>query len=173
MVTWRNNFSQLLNVHRVNEVWQTEIDTAEPLVPEPSAFEVQMATGKLKTHKSPSIDQMPAELIKAGGRTIRSDIYELINSIWNKDELPEEWNESIVVPIYKKGDKTYCSNYRGISLCQPGKKNIMQHPAVKFNSICRGNYWGSSLWISTQQIKHVSYISHSANTWKKNGNTMK
>jgi len=36
---WRNYFSQLLNVHGVNDVRQTEIHTEEPLVPEPSAFE--------------------------------------------------------------------------------------------------------------------------------------
>jgi hypothetical protein len=36
--------------------------------------------------------------------------------MWNKEELPEEWKELIIVPIYKKGDKTDCSNYRGISL---------------------------------------------------------
>jgi hypothetical protein len=55
-----------LNVHGVNDVRQTEIHTAEPLVPEPSDSEVEMAIEKLKRHKSPGIDQIPAELIKAG-----------------------------------------------------------------------------------------------------------
>jgi len=67
-------------------------------------------------HKLPSTDQIPAELIKAEGRAIRSEIHKLINSVWNKEELPEEWKESIIVPVYKKGDKRDCSNYRGISL---------------------------------------------------------
>jgi hypothetical protein len=35
-----------------------------------------------------------------------------------KEELPEDWKESIIVPIYKKGDEIYCSNYRGMSFCQ-------------------------------------------------------
>jgi hypothetical protein len=39
----RNHVIQLLNVHGVNRVRQTEIHTAEPLVPEPSASEVEMA----------------------------------------------------------------------------------------------------------------------------------
>ena len=74
-----------------------------------------MAIEKLKSHKSPDIDQIPAELIKAGSRTIRCAIHALIIVIWNKEELPEEWKESIVVPIHKKGDKTECNNNRGIS----------------------------------------------------------
>ena len=104
-----------MNVHEDNDVRQAEIHTVEPLVPEPSAFEVELAIGKLKNHKSPGIDQFPAELIKAGGRTICCAIHELFISIWNKEELPEEWKESIIVPIYK-GDKTDCNNCRGISL---------------------------------------------------------
>ena len=58
----------------------------------------------------------PAELIKAGGSTIRCAIHKLIIAIWNKEELPGEWKESIIVPIHKKVDKTDCNNYRGISL---------------------------------------------------------
>ena len=58
------------HVHRVSYVRQTEIHIAKPLVPEPSAFEVEMATEKLKQHKSPGTDRIPTEWIKAGGRTI-------------------------------------------------------------------------------------------------------
>ena len=75
-----------------------------------------MAIEKLKSHKSPGIDQIQAELITAGCRTIRCEMHKLIISIWNKEELPEEWEESIIVPIYKKDDKTDGSNYRDISL---------------------------------------------------------
>ena len=50
-----------------------------------------MAIEMLKRHKSPDIDQIPAELIKAGGRTIRYEIHKIIISIWNKEELPEEY----------------------------------------------------------------------------------
>jgi len=113
---WRNYFFQLFNVHEVKDVGQAEIHTAEPLVPEPSASEFKLATDKLKSHKSPGIDQIPAELIKAAGRTICFEIRKLITSICKKDKLPEEWKESIIVPIHTKGDKTDCNNYRGISL---------------------------------------------------------
>jgi hypothetical protein len=64
------------------------IYTTEPLVPEPSASEVELAIEKLKSHKSPRIDQIPAELIKAEGKTIHCEIHKLIISIWNKEELP-------------------------------------------------------------------------------------
>jgi len=90
LARWRNYFSQILNVHGVNDVRQTEIHTTEPLVPEPSASEVELAIEKLKSHKSAGIDQIPAEMIKARGKTIHCEIHKLIISIWNKEELSEE-----------------------------------------------------------------------------------
>jgi hypothetical protein len=70
----------------------------------------------LKKYKSPGSDQIPAELIQAGCETLLSAIHKLFNSIWNKEELPDLWKESIIVPVHKKGDKTDCNNYHGISL---------------------------------------------------------
>jgi hypothetical protein len=68
----------------------------------------------LKRYTLSSIDQIPAELIQAGGEALRSEIDKLINSTWNKEKLLQHWKESIIVPIYK-GDKTELCNFRGIS----------------------------------------------------------
>jgi hypothetical protein len=75
-----------------------------------------MAIEYLVRPKSPGTDQIPAELIITGIKKTRSEIHKLINSIRNKEELPEEWKESIMVPMYKKCHKKDCSNYRGILL---------------------------------------------------------
>jgi hypothetical protein len=99
---WKNSFNQVLNVSGVHDVRQMDIHTAEPLVPEPSLAEVEIAIGKLRSYKSPGTDQILAELIKAGGETLCSETHRLIFSIWNKEELPQQRKESIIVPIYKR-----------------------------------------------------------------------
>jgi hypothetical protein len=38
--------------------------------------------------------------------------------------LPDQWKESIIVPIHKKGDKTNCNNYRGLSLLSTSYKTL-------------------------------------------------
>jgi hypothetical protein len=50
---WKNYFCRLMNVHGAGGVRQTEMYTAEPFVPEPSASEVEVATEKLKRYISP------------------------------------------------------------------------------------------------------------------------
>ena len=108
------------------------------LSPMPFFFLVEMAVEKPKRHKSPDTDQNPTERIKAGGRTIRSEIHKLINSVWNREELPEEWKDSIIVPIYEKGGKTDCSNYGGISRVH----NFIHHRASRLTP-CAGEINGN------------------------------
>jgi hypothetical protein len=110
---WERYYSQLLNVHRASDVRQIEIHTAELLVPD-SLFEVEIAVAKIKRYKQPVTDQIPAELIEAGGIILRCKINKLINSLLNKEKFPVHWKESIIVPVHKKDDKTDYSNYRPV-----------------------------------------------------------
>jgi hypothetical protein len=70
---------------------QIEIHRAEPLDPGLSCLEVETAIAKLKKYKSVCCDEIPAELIQAGGEILLSEIHKLINSVWNKEELPHQW----------------------------------------------------------------------------------
>jgi hypothetical protein len=47
---------------------------------------------------------IPAELIQAGGEILLSVIQKLVNSVCNKKELSDQWKESIIVQVHKKGD---------------------------------------------------------------------
>jgi len=87
---------------------QIEVHIAEPIVPEPSSFEVQISIEKLKRFKSPDIDQIPAEMIRAGVSTLHSEIHNLINSIRSKEIVAQEWKGHIILPIFKKGGECAC-----------------------------------------------------------------
>jgi hypothetical protein len=92
---WKNYISQLLNVDNVSDVRQIEVHNADPLVPDPSRLEAEIAIAKLKKYKLSGGDQIPAELIQAGGEILLSAIHKRINSVCNKEELPDQWRESI------------------------------------------------------------------------------
>jgi hypothetical protein len=66
---------------------------------EPSPFVVEIARAKLK-----SSDQIPAELIQADGEilVLRSEIHKLVNSIWSKEELPDQWS-SVLLYQFTRG----------------------------------------------------------------------
>jgi len=85
----------------------------------------------------------------------------------NKEELSEEWNESIIVPIYKKGDKTDCNNYRGISLLPTTYKilsNIVLSRLIPYAEEVIGDHQcGFRLIIYSAFVKYL----------RRNGNTMK
>jgi len=125
-----------------------------------STFEFELAIVKLKSHKSPGTDQIPGEMIKVGSRTISSKIYQLIISIWNKNKLPEKWKESIIVLTSKKGDKTDCSNYRGISLLPTTYKivtSILLSRLIPYAEEAIGDH-------QCGLRQNRSYILHSSNT---------
>jgi len=103
--------------------------------------------------------------IKGGSRTIRYGIHKLI-VIWNKEELPEEWKESIIVPVYRKDDNTECSNYRGLSLLPTTYKilsNILLSRLTPYAQEIIGDHKCGF------RSKCCSYILHSSNIWENMG----
>jgi len=81
-------------------------------------------------------------------RTIRSEIHKFINSICNKEELPEEWKGSIIIPINNKGVDTGCSKQQYITVGNTHR--ILSSILLSSLTPRRENYLGSSVWISAQ-----------------------
>jgi sorting nexin-29 len=69
-----------------------------------------------KKMKAPGIDNFNAELIQAGGQQVHRRLYRLVINIWHQERMPNEWSLALICPIYRKGEKLECCNYRGISL---------------------------------------------------------
>ena len=78
--------------------------------------EVEDAIRMLSNGKSPGLDNVPAELIKAIGDFGKQAIHLLCCRIWTTCEWPNEWKEQEFVVLHKSGDKKECSNYRTIAL---------------------------------------------------------
>ncbi|XP_022166471.1 uncharacterized protein LOC111031007 [Myzus persicae] len=90
--------------------------TAEPELPAPNIEEIEIIIKSLKNNKSPGEDNINPELLKIAGKEILINIHHIIAKIWNSEQVEEEWLSSVICPIFKKGDPTKVSNYRGISL---------------------------------------------------------
>jgi hypothetical protein len=134
--------------------------TAEPFVALPRASEFEVVIGNLKSSKFLGVDQIPAELIEAGGEILHSEIHRLIKLMWNKQELPHQWKESVVVPIKQESDKTNCSNYRGMSFLSTSCKilsNILLARLIPHADKIIG-YHQCGFWRSRSTIDQTFYI---------------
>ncbi|PNF37885.1 hypothetical protein B7P43_G07400 [Cryptotermes secundus] len=86
----------------------------EEIIEPPTKEEVEEALKEQKLNKAPGGDNIPAELLKAGEQEGIIALHRIINKEWEEEKIPEDWGNSIICPIFTKGDKLTCSNYRGI-----------------------------------------------------------
>ena len=122
---WAEYFQELLNVNdgeiqqgRNNGEAKPPTLVASDQEEDPIRMDEIEAVLKLtKNNKAPGPDMIPIETIKAGGQPLKDILLELLNRLWSSGIVPEEWNQSLICPIFKnKGDPLDCKNYRGISL---------------------------------------------------------
>jgi len=82
----------------------------------PSYNKICSINNELKQNKAAGSENIPPELLKNGGRTLKQKLYKLILMIWNNEQVPQQWKEGIICPVYRNGDRLNCNNYRPITL---------------------------------------------------------
>lgn len=114
---WIEYFSELLEANEPEgELEYNYPDTVENEMPIPTAEEIQDIISKLKNNKASGEDEIYAEFIKKGGQELVFRTTHLIQQIWERETIPDEWRVALITPILKKNDPLICDNYRGISL---------------------------------------------------------
>ena len=84
--------------------------------------EVRSDVENLKPIKAPGMDGISAELLQVGGETTVAPLHQLFQTFHWEETVTEDWGKAIITPIFEKGDKTDCKNYRVISMLSvPGK----------------------------------------------------
>ena len=106
----KNNKHKNINKEKIIKE-QLEFNTAPPTIKE-----VKRAVRRLKRHKAPGPDEIPAEFFKELDDEGLEEIRLILETWWEKEEVPDEIMEAKIALIYNKGDSTKCENYRPISL---------------------------------------------------------
>ena len=87
---------------------------------------MEAAVKALKMGKSAGVDNIPAELVQAGGEAMIDILTTICNKIWKTGEWPTTWTQSLVIKLPKKGNLQLCQNYRTISLISHPSKVMLK-----------------------------------------------
>ena len=112
---------------------------ASALGMEPTEKEIVTAMKAMANEKAVGPDGLPAELLKLGlqqDRTILLEFHRLTALIWREGKVPQQWKDAFITILHKKGDKTECGNYRGISLLSHTGKVLLKLVARRLSAYC-------------------------------------
>ncbi|KAI3352928.1 hypothetical protein L3Q82_019491 [Scortum barcoo] len=118
---WKKYFEDLLNPTDLPSNEEAEAGVSEVDLSITQA-EVTEVVRKLRSGKAPGVDEIRPEYLKSLDVVGLSWLTRLCNIAWRLGTVPLVWQTGVVVPLFKKGDRRVCSNYRGITLLSlPGK----------------------------------------------------
>ena len=124
---WTEYFTEMLNEEREDKDDKEDyrrnlirkpdhgLEQLQKISKEPTRQEIRHAIQRMRNNRDPGEYTTVAELIKYGGGGVVDAVHELTKLVWTTESMPQEWNTGIICPIYKKGEKLECKNYRGIT----------------------------------------------------------
>ena len=151
MNEWRTYFENLLNLKSDTFQGYEAISPTLEDLPVPQGLitieEVEQAIKQLKNGKSPGLDYaITPEALKYEGKWITNQLCDICNDIYENQQTPTQFNTNIIIPIPKKGNKVFMTNYRGISLMSVTAKTynriLLNRIRESFDSILRVNQAG-------------------------------
>ena len=116
---WKEYFEDILNCDDpplLDDVQNNPLYMLDIHIGPISSEELDVVIRKLKNNKSPGEDRISAEMLKALGQLGMHALLQLLNSVWQEEQVPSDWKRGIIVKIPKKGDLSNCANWRGITL---------------------------------------------------------
>uniref|UniRef100_A0A8C9VLN8 Reverse transcriptase domain-containing protein n=1 Tax=Scleropages formosus TaxID=113540 RepID=A0A8C9VLN8_SCLFO len=115
---WKEYFEDLLNPSNTPSIEEGDLEGDSSI----TLAEVAEVVKKLLGGKAPGVDEIRPEFLKSLDVVGLSWLTRLCSIAWSSGKLPLDWQTGVVVPLFKKGDRRLCSNYRGITLLSlPGK----------------------------------------------------
>jgi hypothetical protein len=111
---FRVYFHKLLNVIRPTSATLPPKGRRDRSRGIPTRQEVEAAIALLRNYKTPDLDGQVAELLKYGGPELTTMVRELLVECWRTGTLPSALNVGRMFPLFKKGDRTDVTNYRGV-----------------------------------------------------------
>ena len=125
---WKEHFDTMLNrppttgsahitMVAANATEDTSIRTDSP-----DLQVITKATSRLKYGKALGVCNIPPEVVKSVGAPMAEGLRHLFDHVWTSEDMPEDWNKGIILPLQGKESTIECGNYRGITLLSvPGK----------------------------------------------------
>ena len=136
---WKDHFSEKLNptITPVPNILLSFPLPQYPVVPShpPLRDEVLSAIKSLKINKAPGPDGIQSELLKAGPEELVDIYHKIITSVLETRNFPRSWAKATIVPIFKKGEKGDCNNYRPINLTSQPAKILTKIPLDRLKSL--------------------------------------
>ena len=123
---------------------------------EPTEEEIATVMKAMANEKAVGPDGLLAELLKLGlqqDRIILLELHRLTTLIWREGKVPQQWKDAVITVLHKKGDKTECGNYCGISLVSHAAKVLLKVVARRLSAYCE-TVTGGAVRVPTESLDH-------------------